>query len=330
MNVRERFHAIMNFEPFDRLPIIEWAGWWDKTLARWHTEGLAPELTDGYEIARHFGLDLHHQDWPHFVHWECPPPEEKGAPLVRDEADYDRLLSYFYRWPIDGKKWTAWEEEQRRGETLLWFTLDGFFWGPRTLLGIEPHFYAFYERPDLLHRMNSDLASWHLRVIDEICKYATPDFMTFAEDLSYNHGPMLSKALFDEFLLPYYRRVIPELHRRGILVFVDSDGDVTRAAEWFAEAGFDGMLPIERQAGTDIASVRARLPRMRFVGCFDKMTMHRGEAAMRAEFERLLPFAAQGGMAISCDHQTPPGVSLRDYELYLQLFREYAEKAARG
>ena len=190
---------------------------------------------------------------------------------------------------------------------MLWFTLDGFFWGPRSLLGIEPHFYAFYEQPDLLHRINSDLATWHLRVIDEICKTTTPDFMTFAEDLSYNHGPMLSKGLFDEFLLPYYRRVVPELHRRGILVFVDSDGDVTQAADWFAEAGFDGMLPIERQAGTDLAAVRARLPRMRFIGCFDKMTMHRGEAAMRAEFERLLPFAIQGGLAISCYHQDAAG-----------------------
>ncbi len=31
--------------------------------------------------------------------------------------------------------------------------------------------------------------------------------MTFGEDMSYNHGPTFSKKLFDEFLLPYYRRV---------------------------------------------------------------------------------------------------------------------------
>ena len=37
--------------------------------------------------------------------------------------------------------------------------------------------------------------------------------MTFAEDMSYNHGPMLSKALFDEFLAPYYRRLVPRLAR---------------------------------------------------------------------------------------------------------------------
>jgi hypothetical protein len=45
---------------------------------------------------------------------------------------------------------------------------------------------------------------------------------------------------------------------------------------------------------------------------------------MRAEFERLMPVARQGGFIISCDHQTPPGVSLQDYRLYLKLFNEYA------
>ena len=66
---------------------------------------------------------------------------------------------------------------------------------------------------------------------------------------------------------------------------------------------------------------------MRFIGHFDKMTMNKGESAMRAEFERLLPTAAQGGFLISCDHQTPPGVSYNDYQVYLKLFREYAQKA---
>ena len=30
----------MAFQPVDRLPRWEWAMWWDKTLARWRSEGL--------------------------------------------------------------------------------------------------------------------------------------------------------------------------------------------------------------------------------------------------------------------------------------------------
>ena len=59
------------------------------------------------------------------------------------------------------------------------------------------------------------------------------------------------------------------------------------------------------------------------VGHFDKMTMTQGEAAMRAEFERLGPLMKTGGFIPSVDHQTPPGVPLEEYRAYLRLLNEY-------
>jgi len=38
-----------------------------------------------------------------------------------------------------------------------------------------------------------------------------------------------------------------------------------------------------------------------------------GEAAIRAEFEWLVPLMKTGGFIPSVDHQTPPGVSLEQY-----------------
>lgn len=91
---------------------------------------------------------------------------------------------------------------------------------------------------------------------------------------------------------PIYRRILPALHERGIITIVDSDGDITIPAHWFEEVGIEGILPIERQAGVDMAVLRREHPRMRFIGHFDKMVMNKSEAAMRAEFERHLPVAA--------------------------------------
>lgn len=61
------------------------------------------------------------------------------------------------------------------------------------------------------------------------------------------------------------------------------------------------------------------------VGHFDKLTMTRGEAAMRAEFERLRPLMEAGGFIPSVDHQTPPGVSLGQYWCFLGLLKEYTQ-----
>ena len=330
MSTRERFHAVMDFRPFDRLPLLEWAGWWNKTIDRWHGEGLPVELTDRYAICRHFGLDVYLQDWVGVCGPDCPRPVAHGSGIIESEADYERILPQLYpQEPVDAETWRARAKQQDRGEVVLWFTVDGFFWFARRLLGIERHLYAFYDQPRLMHRINSDLAEWILLVIEQICSICTPDFVTFAEDMSYNNGPMLSEQLFDEFMSPYYDRIIPDLRKRGIMPIIDSDGDIATPAHWFWRAGLEAILPLERQAGVDIASLRAEHPSMKFIGHFDKMTMNKGEDTMRGEFERLLPTAAKGGFLISCDHQTPPGVSLENYQVYLELFREYAAKAGR-
>ncbi len=76
-------------------------------------------------------------------------------------------------------------------------------------------------------------------------------FISFAEDLSYNHGPMISKDLFDEFLKPYYEQIIPFLHQKGVKVFIDSDGDIAPCLSWFQEVGilWDWQRQIRRTDG---------------------------------------------------------------------------------
>jgi hypothetical protein len=326
MTTRERFQAVMNFQPFDRMFMMEWAGWWDKTIERWRGEGL-PEA-DRYALYRHFGLDVHYQDWFPTRRKGCPVPASHGAGIIAGEADYERVRPFLFPdLAFDRRLWAARAAEQARGEAVLWFTVEGFFWFPRTLFGIEPHIYAFYDHPELMHRINRDLAAWMIRQIDALCEICSPDFMTFAEDMSYNHGPMLSEELFNEFMLPYYQQVIPRLRQHGIIPITDSDGDITVPAPWFERAGLAGVLPLERQAGVDIAKLRQAHPKMLFIGHYDKMVMNKGEAAIRGEFARLLPTAAKGGFIPSVDHQTPPGVSLAEYQTYLKAYREFAEEA---
>src|SRR5512143_3316394 len=61
----ERFLAVMNGKPVDRLPRWEWAMWWDLTIDRWHAEGLPRSLKafQVFDIAQFFGLDPYQQFW---------------------------------------------------------------------------------------------------------------------------------------------------------------------------------------------------------------------------------------------------------------------------
>ena len=53
MKCSDRFRNLMEFKEVDRMPIIEWAGWWDKTIERWHKEGLPEHIVDRYQICEH-------------------------------------------------------------------------------------------------------------------------------------------------------------------------------------------------------------------------------------------------------------------------------------
>jgi len=311
----------------DRLPVIEWAPWWDQTLDRWYREGLPHSLTDHTLIAEYLGLDSMRLYWARVISPALPPPAAHGAALIMDEKEYLHHKSHntlFSEQPFDRDDLQKWAPKIRVGHTIMWAALEGFFWHPRTLLGIEPHLYAFYDQPGLMHRINEDLLHYHLKTLDLLCQFAAPVFITLAEDMSYNHGPMLSKDLFDEFLAPYYRRLISEIKNRGIIPLVDSDGDIYPLIPWLLEVGFEGLLPLERMAGVDIHRIRNEFPRFKMIGGFDKTVMHRGPAALEREFERIRPVMQSGGYIPGVDHQTPPEVSLANYRDYIVLLKKFS------
>lgn len=326
---RERFKRIMNFEPVDRMPMYEWAPFWNLTAERWIEEGLDIKNYQYGEIGQSLGLDLLSQTFMPIKTENFPAPAFHGAPIISNTDEYIKVREHLYPDNLLDRVRPFLEyynPRHKSGEMVSWITFEGFFWYPRTLFGIENHFYAFYDEPELMHMMNQDLTDFILKHLDAICEVQTPDFMTFAEDMSYNHGPMLSKDLFDEFIMPYYKKLMPEFQKRGIKVIIDSDGDVTEMIPWLIEAGADGLLPLERQAGVDVLALKKAYPEFLFIGAYDKLVMKDGEEAMRREFERLLPAMQMGGFIASVDHQTPPDVSLDNYRLYVKLLREYAEK----
>ena len=326
MNHVERFRAVCNFQAVDRLPRWEWAMWWDLTIARWHTEGLPRGLDFNrvFDIAQHFGLDPYQQFWFSTTEATIEATQHHVEGMVSTMDDYLRLRPRLFPSHAEAIAGMApWALRQHRGEAVVWATLEGFFWFPRTLMGFEKMMYAYVDEPELIHRINRDLLNFNLSLLDRMFDVCVPTFVTIAEDMSYNHGPMISQSTFEEFVAPYYRELMPRLQERGIPLFMDTDGDVTLLVPWLNALGVRGVLPLERQAGVDGFKLREQFPELLMIGHFDKMTMPHGEAAMRAEFERLQPLMRSGGFIPSVDHQTPPGVSLENYRIYVRLLEEF-------
>jgi len=316
----ERFRNVLLRKPVDRLPMIEWAPWWEKTTDRWYAQGLPKDVQGTVAIQRYFGLDA-------FAQVRIAGKTGDDNEAIRSVEEYESLDILFPEpfFDEDRIKELAWLHE--KGEVIIWVSMDGYFWFPRTLFGIEQHLYAFFDHPELMHRMNEELVQYQMRFIDALTEHLTPDILTFAEDMSYNSGPMISKRHFDTFIAPYYTKMLPYLKEKGIPAFMDSDGDVSRLIPWLEEIGIQGIIPLERQAGVDVNDIRINHPDLLMMGGFDKTVIHQGEHSIRNEFDRLMPTMRKGGFIPSVDHQTPPDVTLDMYRTYVQLLKEYCEKA---
>ena len=324
MTHEERLRALMNFQEVDRFPRWEWAMWWDKTIERWQGEGLDVNLTDIFDIHEYFGLDPYKQYWFSTTEATIEAAQHHIEGIVSNMDDYLHHKKYLYpdhNKAIEGMR--PWFKRQQAGDAVVWITLEGFFWFPRTMMGFVKLMMAYYDQPELIHQINEDLLDFNLKILEQIAKIGEPVFMTIAEDMSYNNGPMISREHMDEFLSPYYEKLLARAKEMGMLTIVDTDGDVTLLVPWLLENGIEGVLPLERQAGVDGMALRRQFPGLLMVGHYNKMVMPNGEEAMRAEFERLLPVMKTGGFIPSVDHQTPPSVSLDNYRIFLKLLKEY-------
>lgn len=271
---------------------------------------------------------------------------------VRARKDSDSIPQ-FLAWPVhDQKSWNRIKEERfapqigtrfpqrwsdlvagyRQRDYPLGVVLDGFFSLPREMLGLENQSMMYYDNPRLMHDINEHVCRVWLTVMEELLSQLDLDLVYFWEDMSFKNGPLLSPGHFEEFVVPYYKRMTDFLKSHGIdIIFVDTDGDCRKLIPGFIEGGVTGLYPFEVMAGMDVAEIRKQYPKLLMMGGVDKTKIAHGKEAIDAELHSKLPFVlSQGGYVPFCDHLVPPDVPWENFLYYRQEVQKYAEKYQPG
>lgn len=255
---------------------------------------------------------------------------EDVRPVVVDEEDWAKLRTHIdeqrrlhlTRENME-KSFGKYREGCKNGDFVVRLRISGFFWFPRDLFGVEDHLCAYYDYPELLHEIGDYLVDFYKEQLGWLFDILTPSLIFFEEDFSGANGPMISPALFDEFVGSKYRKLIPFIKEHGVEnVFLDTDGDFSLAIPSILSAGLDGVLPVDVNAGVDIVKVREQYPALKFFGGFNKLAIVDGKEAIEAEIKRLEPVIRQGGCIICTDHQPAPHTPLENYRYYVQRLHE--------
>lgn len=206
-------------------------------------------------------------------------------------------------------------------EMMISQRIIGCYMYLRSLMGPEEVLYAFYDDPELVHRC---LQGW-FRLADAVtARYqqaVTFDEVFFAEDICYNHGPLISPEMIREFLFPYYQQLLANIRSRQrdrsrhLYVQLDTDGDCRPVIELYRDGiGCEVFSPLEVASGCDPVELGRKYPELVFQGGFDKRILAAGRDAIDREVDRIFPVMYErGGYVPTCDHGVPSEVNWRDY-----------------
>lgn len=269
------------------------------------------------------------------IHFVLPFRRTMEKGIMKDHADWEKLKQFSEQ---ELSRFCTTEKIQQlygpliagheRGDYSIRLNLEGFFWIPRELFGIEEHLYAFYDEPELMHEINDYVLQVYQTRVMEIIRLVQPDVVYFMEDLSGKNGPMISADCFEEYVGDYYRQLIPQMKAAGAgSILVDTDGDFSLLIPHFMAAGIEGFLPMDVNAGMDIVRVREQFPTLKFIGSYNKLEIAKGPEAIEREFRRILPVIRQGGYIVGSDHQVAPSTSLENYRFYISRLKEYMKQA---
>jgi uroporphyrinogen decarboxylase len=219
------------------------------------------------------------------------------------------------------------EEGEWRGLVRRWrdrdevITIDGgsFYGFLRDWIGVEGLSVMFYDDPGLVHEMVDYLAGFYTEILHRALHEVDVDMAMFWEDMCYKTGPLISPAMFREFILPGYKRVTALLVEHGVeLSWVDCDGNIEALIPLWIEGGVRGFYPLEVAANMDAGRLRQEYGQEIVMwGNVDKRALARGPAAIDAEMARLAPVAASGGFIPLVDHGVPDDVPYVHYLYYL-------------
>ena len=296
--------------------------------------GLPPETleeTDDYRIYRNGSgvIVKQFKNMPGSIH----PTQFLEYPIQgrRDwRAFRDRHLDPHApeRYPKE-TEWQRLVERWRDRDTVISIDGGSFYGFLRDWIGVERLSVMFYDDPGLIHEMIDYLTGFYIEVLHRALDDVDVDFAMFWEDMCYKAGPLISPAMFRQFLLPAYKQVTSFLMEHGVeLSWVDCDGNIEALLPLWIEGGVRGHYPLEVAAGMDAGRLRAQYgQKIVMWGNVDKRALAQGKAAIDTEIARLAPVAALGGFIPLVDHGVPDDVPYENYLYYLEQRKRMSERS---
>ena len=213
-----------------------------------------------------------------------------------------------------------------KGEKAIVFGIESVFTTAWALVGFESFLMSVRTDPEFVKKLLDLSFTYHFELAKAAIQ-AGADIIMCGDDLAYNQGLILSLRDFREFLFPYYRTIVDEVHSRGAYFVKHTDGRIWEIMDSLLELHIDGINPLEPTAGMSLADVKreygSRICLIGNIDCGDLLCRKPIKCVESVVKETIQIGAPGGGYIISSSNVIHAAVRPENYWTMVQTAKMY-------
>ena len=335
MNSYERVISALRREQPDRVPIVEWM------IHPNVINRLEPDITEQEFMAKH--LDA-------ISTWQIMQEKDCGDDVVIDEWGIKRkYLGQRYGVPFEFPIKNEQELENyqppnpneryrldllkevvakyKRNKAIV-FCLETVFTYAWALVGLEELLICFKINPNFAKKLLDISFNYHLELAKASIEAGANAIMC-GDDLAYKTGLMMLRKDFERFLLPYYKKMIDEVHNKETYFIKHTDGRIWEILDLLIDAGIDAINPLEPVAGMNIGEVKKKYgDKVCLIGnidCGDLLSRKSPCETQEVVKQTIKEAASDGGYIISSSNAIHASVKPENYKAMIEAAKRYGK-----
>ncbi|WP_455463097.1 uroporphyrinogen decarboxylase family protein [Candidatus Hodarchaeum mangrovi] len=119
-------------------------------------------------------------------------------------------------------------------------------------MGMDNFFLACYNDLEFVKAVIDRSTLWTQALVEEAVKNEV-DFIVLGDDAADNNRPMISLQMFQELILPEYKKITKNC---PIPIIWHSDGNIETLLPFIVKAGFSGVHSLEPKAGINLQKIK--------------------------------------------------------------------------
>ena len=220
-----------------------------------------------------------------------------------------------------------------KGQKATFWLMRGVFVRSWRLIGMTNYMTNLYADPEFIHTLARMMMEFSFAQL-ELLVDAGLDVLVIEDDIAMDKGPMISLEHFKEFVNHYNRQIVERAHQKGLKVVRHSDGNLWSLLDVLIESGYDGINPLEPQAGMEIKKVKAycgdKICLLGNIDSVDLLPRGKPEQVEQAVIQAIEDGAAGGGLIICSSNSLHPGVNPENCIAMFQAVRKHGQYKLRS